>query len=819
MVREEDIRTAFSRVREDINDIKRSINKNTFRIDDLSGIAGQLTTKEEFYAFVEKLNTKLDQYEKGFADKKEFDKFIGIIKERVDSLKDFVDKREHLIDQIREIQKVKGKLADLQGDAATKAKVREEVDAINGQISEIKKHLSEEATIQKYDDDLKEFRDILTELTKDSVSWKELQKATKSLESRLNQEKGEISSLKESITGLESEAVRIQPLHDWLEDVKSTASRLDQDVKSLKNETIQREQFEEKIKELKSEVSSLRSKIEGSLVETDLNEYATKEQLKAITKRVQSDFASTSALTEVKQAIKSLEQNSNNVSKTREDTEKLRKEIESLQKQIVPEAEIEELSDDVKQLGIELEQLRGEKKVAPKYAGENDIKKLKEEIATIMSDIRESSESAKQLNKDISQLKDGRKEFAKEAKGYAAGEELKKLKDDVSYIMNNMAGTSDIKQQEKDFASEITALRNEIKELRKEAKSVGSGELKQQEKDFASDIAELRNEIKDLRKETKVSIQGVKTEAKAKPGIIAKVSKATVDFFTEEEEEKPKEEEKEEGGSGLLIIGIIALLVIVAGISFYMAGQNRGQVGGTITTSVSQTPEASATAATGEAQNITEQPIENQTQEVTQPTNITLPAVNITENITVPIVNISENITVPAGNISENITAPANVTAENVTVPSVNVTIPIVNVTGNATEPELTQEQLKANCIKTFECKQAEGGSFYDCYYDNLSKECRCYTGQSEKCSGTKPINQTITAVTPWYKKIHFNFKYALIAFTLGLIAAVVYYSFKGKGDEKKPKNGKKSKEEDRPAKKPIDEEVIDLKEFFEEEK
>ncbi|MFH1182211.1 MAG: hypothetical protein V1702_04590 [Candidatus Woesearchaeota archaeon] len=786
MVREEDIRTAFSKVREDIIEIKRSINKNIFRIDDLSGIVGQLTTKEEFYAFVEKLNTKLDQFERGFADKREMEKFTLSLKERVDFLKALIDKREKVIDQIREIQKVKGKLADFQAEAATKDKLREEMQSVDRQLSEIRKQLSDEATVSKYGADLKEFRDILAELTKDSVSWKELQKTSKSFEGKIAQQRNEISALKEDVTRFESEAVRIQPLHDWLEDVKSAASRLDEDVKVLKNDVTPKKDFEEKFRQLKSEIAALGSKIEGSLVETDLNDYATKEQLKGIVKRLQSELASSAEVSEAKQGIKALEQYATDVIKAKDEIEKLRKETESLQKQIIPEAEVEALTEDVKQLGKEVSQLREERKSYAKgakgYVGGDELKKLKDNADSL-------SEEVEQLGKEVSQLREERKGSAKEARGYAAGDDLKKLKDDVSYVMSNMAGSNELKQQEKDFAAEISALRNEIKELKKETKS---------------SIAGVKTEVK--------------KEAKEQQGIIAKMSKATMDFFTEEEEKKePKKEkapeEKEEGKSTLLIVGIIAILIIVAGISFYMAGQNKGATAGTVTTTIpsetSATPEASATEAAAPVENVTV-PSEagNQTIIIIEPAP--------EENITQPeaIVHVSENITEQA-----NVTIP-----ENVTEPEPNITVQ-ENVT------ELTQEQLDEECIKTFECNRTEGGYLFDCYYDNLSRECRCYTGQREKCkemqapavSAAPPAQKE-----PWYA-VHLNYKYVIIVFIAGVILSMIYFGLKkrknGEKDDKKDdktpqkKKAKEAEKEERPAKKPIDEEVIDLKEFFEEKK
>jgi DNA repair exonuclease SbcCD ATPase subunit len=793
MVREEDIRTAFSKVRDDINDVKRSINKNIFRVDDLTNVVAQLTTKEEFYAFIAKLNAKLDQYEKSFAEKREMDKFVLVIKERVDYLKSFVDKREHLIDQIREIQKVKGKMAELQADAASKSKLREEIQEIDAQLSEIRKHLSDGTSLKKYDDDLRQFRDTVASVAKDAVSWKELQKESKSLDAKLAEHRNEMSAVKQAIAKIESTAEKIHPVHDELDEVKAIASRLDSDFKHLHEDMVQKDAYDGKIKEMKSEISALSSKIEGSLVETDMNDYASKEQLKAISKRIQTDFASAAAFNELKQSVKSLGQYETDIIKSKEELQKLRKETESLQKQIIPEAEIEDLSEDLKALSIEVAQLREERKglKEPKAPAADELKKLKDEISRVMLDVEESSEEARQLSKEISQLKEGRKEFAKEAKTYAAGDDLKKLKDDVSYIMSNMAGSNELKQQEKDFSSEITALRNEIKELKKETKS---------------SIADVKTEVK--------------KEAKEKQGIIAKMSKATTEFFTEEDE-SPKKEEQDEGKGWLLIIGIIAILIVVAGISFYMAGQNRAGIG-TITTT---TPTENAT--------VNEQAIENQTHEaVTEPvSNITSPVENLTAgNITQPESNITvpENISMPAENITaqENISEPiVNATVpENITpVDNTSILIPIENITGH--EPvnitEMTQEQLEENCTKAFECKKADGGFFYDCYYDNLTKDCRCYTGSTAKCKVTEPTElvvnntQVPAASKPWYENV--KYRYALLFVIAAIILVLILLSMRKEGKEEGGKKKKPKKEEERPDKKPIDEDVIDLKEFFEE--
>ncbi len=178
-VTERGVAESFLRVKRDVSTLKRNINREILREEELGKAVGQLTTKEEFYAFVRTLKDKLDHLEEQFATKDSVESNEAALRENVRALRKEFTRIDSLRDELLESRKLKDSFARLEAKAVTKAEFLDDLKKINEELSDLKKEVLKTSQYKKYQNDIAELRKSIFSAEKQLIILKEVQNANK----------------------------------------------------------------------------------------------------------------------------------------------------------------------------------------------------------------------------------------------------------------------------------------------------------------------------------------------------------------------------------------------------------------------------------------------------------------------------------------------------------------------------------------------------------------------------------------------------------------------------------------------------------------
>ena len=187
--------------------------------------------------------------------------------------------------------------------------------------------------------------------------------------------------------------------------------------------------------------------------------------------------------------------------------------------------------------------------------------------------------------------------------------------------------------------------------------------------------------------------------------------------------------------------------------------------------------------------------------EPTEPAPVVEPSDGLTPNVTLPPVEI------PVAAVNE---TPANETPAS--------PLPPIEEPVNVTPEEPAPVSPGQQCVNELECTLGEDGKYnFDCYFDESSMTCRCYTGGIENCPRLLAENESLAGEgEPEEAKFPGVRYYGIAAFVLLVVAFFAYRALSSKEEEparpKKAEKAEKAKAE-KPSK---EDDVIDLEEFFE---
>jgi len=229
---QDDVKDGFTKVKEDILDLKRSVNRELLAIDEVSNRLQRVVLKDEFYNFIKRLGERLDKIETSLEEYSSYEDNQKEVESKIKNLGKKISRQEDLSSEIKEVRKLRGKLAELEGSVVN---------------------------TEKFNSDLRGLQNSISSMKKSALTGKEFENA-----------KAELVRVSEKIEKVELESGK------KLEQIESG---LKTEVETLKGTLVEKETFDKNIKSLKKDISSVRNVLDSSVSEVDLSDYVTKKEL------------------------------------------------------------------------------------------------------------------------------------------------------------------------------------------------------------------------------------------------------------------------------------------------------------------------------------------------------------------------------------------------------------------------------------------------------------------------------------------------------------------------------------------------------------
>lgn len=749
LLSEEEVRKSFARVKEDILQVKRSLNKQVFSVEEINKAIGNALGKEEFYAFIKRLGSKIEELENSFpakSDKEDVDELASGLRNEIAALRKLLQQRDDLADDVREVRSLKGKVLELEGSSVSKAEFSKEAAKLKAELSAVKASAKTGAatasdglsslasSLSKLTSSLADLGAKLNSLAAKAVAKEDIAAFTDRIESSHQEALRGFSALKRDVDKKTAFASTVEEkLLAFSEKLAESERMIGSMGDVISKKLVDKSAFEKSISELRSKINDAQKLLESSVSEVNLDDYVTKRSLKQ----------QISSLSESVSAVPS------RVNSVEEQLQSLKSQLDSAQKSVQ------------KQLGRETQ----------KFAAAKDIEKVREELERLSSGFIPSGDFYSKLDK--------------------------------------LEGSSE--KASGDFKKEIRRQRELFEERLKSLESY----YRSSNDTLKAEVEQLRSSIKALSKageHARVEMAKISTSA-------AKVAAKTAADLIEDADEETREAASGRRGKGLpplAVSVIIVALLLIGSVSYVLLKGGEAPV----------------------------QPQDNVTQPIIPP--ITVEPVSQPEQTVEPAEPVAQQPEQPSGqpeeqqppapetsNATANATIPSNVSSNLSAAeePSANVSA-VVNVTA---APDSDSE-----CIELLECQQRADGQFgFDCYFDNISSQCRCFVGGIEKCpqllveNETARVNESAMEGREEAKgKAPGARYYGIVAFIVLVVAFFAYRTLFVKEESEEGKSEKadkaqkaeksrekpKAKEEKEPEKPAAgeDDDVIDLEEFFE---
>ncbi len=275
-VSERGVKESFSRVKKDINSLKRGINREILLGEDLTKSIGQFTTKEEFYAFVRNLKDRLDSVEAGFSENVEQSE--AALRGETRALRRELERIDHLRDELFEARKLKDSFGKLEAKSLSRPEFTDELKKLHQELNDARKEISKASRYERKED-ISELRKSLAALERQQASLKELQGVQKKLAEDSKNAEEELAILREDIENLSKASISRDMFREEIDSLKKSLSGIE-DSFSLYTPA---KEASKKIDALAGEISRLKKAFdELKRSEIDAGELVTKKELSAL---------------------------------------------------------------------------------------------------------------------------------------------------------------------------------------------------------------------------------------------------------------------------------------------------------------------------------------------------------------------------------------------------------------------------------------------------------------------------------------------------------------------------------------------------------
>lgn len=303
-ISEDEVKKSFSRVKEDILQVKRSLNKQFFSLDEIKKSLSGSLGKDEFYAFVKRLGSRIEDIENSFtlkSDREDVTEASSEIREEIAKVRNIVGQRDELADEIRQARALRGKVAELEGISVSKVELSKELARLSGEIAKLKASTggsssqisSLSGSVSKISEDLSGLASKANSLSAKAAMKEDISPFTDRIESSHREVSRAFASLKRDVdkrvSMLDSIDERLSSLSEKLASAEAAISSL---AFGASRKYAEKSSVEKSISELKSQLDDTRKLLESSMSEVSFDDYVTKRSLKQQLSSVSESLAS-----------------------------------------------------------------------------------------------------------------------------------------------------------------------------------------------------------------------------------------------------------------------------------------------------------------------------------------------------------------------------------------------------------------------------------------------------------------------------------------------------------------------------------------------
>ncbi len=367
MLSEEEVKKSFARVKEDILQIKRSLNKQVFSVEGINKSLGNALEKQEFYAFIKRLGSKVEEIENSFpakSDKEEVGELAAELREEMAALRKILQQRDDLAGEVREVRSLKGKMLELEGSAVSRAdfskdatKLRSDLASVKASASATGKELgllsdSLSSSLSKLGSDFTALSAKLNSLAVKTVVKDDIAAFTERIELSNQETQRGFSALQRDVEKKTAFASTVEEkLSAFSEKLAESDETIAEIGEAVSKKLVDKPEFERSISELQSKLNDAQKLLDSSVSEVNLDDYVTKrslkQQLSSFSESVSAVPSRVGAVEEQLQSLKSeLESARKNMQKqlgresqkfaAAKDVESVREELEKVSSSFVP---------------------------------------------------------------------------------------------------------------------------------------------------------------------------------------------------------------------------------------------------------------------------------------------------------------------------------------------------------------------------------------------------------------------------------------------------------------------------------------------------
>lgn len=272
---QENVRRSFSRTKEDVLNLKRTMNREFVAIEKLGERFQFYTSKQEFYDFISSLTNKLEKIEESAKVYDTFEEELKHIESRFRALNKKIERKENLEKEVREIRKLRGRVASLEGSSVDSGRYNKDLAKIYSEFSSYRRSMLTD----------KEFnvaRDKIGDASKEIKRIKDSAVSYENFDGKVNELEKVIAKVKERLDFY----VKSSDLSNYVTKSAFSDKMADLEMKKI------RKSLEQLDKEIKREKENSASAEEVRRLRTDISKIAgdvsgLKESIKRVAERAE----------------------------------------------------------------------------------------------------------------------------------------------------------------------------------------------------------------------------------------------------------------------------------------------------------------------------------------------------------------------------------------------------------------------------------------------------------------------------------------------------------------------------------------------------
>ena len=513
------LKKSFQSVKEDYLNLKTSLDKALFQLDNLKNALASMATRKELSSTLGKAaeaNKSIEKFKSEIADRTKnlpkLENSLRLHKKEIDAELDDIWKSISKLDALKnssdEINKLKEKLSEkisskeLDRLSASLSALEKDIWSLQKKISRKESVSKDLSLIRKELPNFANAKDVSMLGSKIRELETSLHKIKRDVSSKLSEDKHDkdIEILHAINSDISNKLKRLGSYADYENDIRKIKAALDSSAK-VKD-----------IEHIEAELSALDKRIRSLPEFVSAREFnRLKESLKDTSKKIEQHEKENSAINDsILNLVEDIREINRKISSRKDYSEDIKK----LKEKAAEKKQVEAIEKDIEVLANEIKQLKQYPDDMQKEAGSikeklKSIKKLfddtrseyEKENSAINGSILNLVEDIREINRKISSRKDYSEDIKKLKEKAAEKKQVEAIEKELHTALRQLSSAKEA-LKELDTRSEVKDLSRDIEELKLWLESLENTKASSSKlKELSSSIKELSSEIKSSKKE------------------------------------------------------------------------------------------------------------------------------------------------------------------------------------------------------------------------------------------------------------------------------------------------------------------------------